>query len=126
MLQRIQTLYMLIAVLITAGFYYLLPADYIFYPFYYWGSVATAVILFFNIFLYKNRHLQIWINVLVMTLLFVLIGLRIYEALTSGGTPFSKKDVIWLTPAISIVFVKLANSAIWRDERLVKSVDRIR
>ncbi len=126
MLQRIQTVYMLIAVLVTATFYYVLPTGYVFFDYYLWGSILITLILFVNIFLYKNRLLQVKINNLVILLLLVLIGLRIYEAFTSGGTPFSKKDVVWLTPAISIVFVKLANSAIWRDERLVKSVDRIR
>ncbi len=126
MLQRIQTVYMLIAVLVTATFYYVLPPGYVFFDYYLWGSVLIALILFVNIFLYKKRLLQIKLNNLIILLLLVLIGLRIYEAFTSGGTPFSKKDVVWLTPAISIVFVKLANSAIWRDERLVKSVDRIR
>ncbi len=117
---------MLIAVLVTATFYYVLPPGYVFFDYYLWGSVLIALILFVNIFLYKKRLLQIKLNNLIILLLLVLIGLRIYEAFTSGGTPFSKKDVVWLTPAISIVFVKLANSAIWRDERLVKSVDRIR
>ncbi len=127
MFQRIQTLYMLIAVLIAATFYYVLPHEiYKFEYIYYWGMVGIAALLFINIFLYSNRPVQMFLNNLIIFALILLTGLRIYEAVTSGGTPFSKKDVIWLIPVLSIVFVKLANKAIKRDESLVKSVDRIR
>ncbi|NPA42458.1 MAG: DUF4293 domain-containing protein [Chlorobi bacterium] len=127
MLQRIQTLYMLIAVLASATFYYSLPGGlYRFEEVYYWGMVAITAVLFLNIFMYRYRQWQMRINRILMSAYAALVVLRIYEAFTSGGTPFSKKDVIWLIPVISIVFVKLANSAIERDENLVKSVDRIR
>ncbi len=127
MLQRIQTLYMLVALLISATFYYIIPAGaYRFEYVYYWGMAGVSAVLFVNIFLYSNRPLQMLINNLIIFALIVLAGLRIYEAVTSGGTAFSKKDVLWLIPVLSIVFVKLANKAIKRDESLVKSVDRIR
>jgi len=127
MFQRIQTLYMLIAVLVGASFYYNLPRGVYYYvDVYYWGMVGITALLFLNIFMYKNRKIQLWVNRFVIFAMLLLMILRIYEAFTSGGAPFSKKDVIWLSPVISIVFVKLANDAIKRDESLVKSVDRIR
>ncbi len=127
MLQRIQSLYMLIAVLVSATFYYVMPADfYSFYEIYYWTMVALTLILFGNIFMYFNRKLQLTVNNLIIFAMLLLVVLRIYEAVTSGEAPFSKKDVIWLLPVLSIVFVKLANKYIKRDESLVKSVDRIR
>ena len=127
MLQRIQTLYMLIAVLVSATFYYVLPRGvYLYVDVYYWGMVGITALLFLNIFMYSNRKLQLWINRFIIFALLLLVILRVYEAFASGGAPFSKKDAVWLIPVISIVFVKLANQAIMRDERLVKSADRIR
>ncbi len=127
MLQRIQTVYMLIALLAAATFgYAAVPVSDTWEWLYVDGMYTAAVILFFNIFLYKHRRLQIIFNNLVIILILVLMGLRAYEAFTSGESPLSKKDVVWLLPAVSIVFVKLANQAIWRDENLVKSADRIR
>jgi hypothetical protein len=127
MLQRIQSVYLLIAVLSGATFYYIFsPADYIFGLYYYWGMVVAVTGWFAGIFLYKRRPVQILLNNLMILLVLILIGLRIYEAVASGGTSFSKKDAVWLLPVLSIVFVKLANKAIQRDESLVKSVDRIR
>jgi len=127
MLQRIQTLYMLIAVLVSATFYYVLPRGvYLYVDVYYWGMVGITALLFLNIFMYSNRKLQLWINRFIIFALLILVILRVYEAFASGGAPFSKKDAVWLIPVISIVFVKLANQAIMRDERLVKSADRIR
>jgi hypothetical protein len=127
MLQRIQTLYLLIAVLISATFYYIMPPEVYQYEYvYYWGMVGITAVIFINIFLYSKRPLQMLLNKLIIFALILLTGLRIYEAVTSGGAEFSKKDVIWLIPVLSIVFVKLADSAIKRDESLVKSVDRIR
>jgi len=127
MLQRIQTLYLLIAALVSATFYYVMPRGiYVYQDVYYWGMVALTALVFLNIFAYRNRPLQMRMNALIILGYLALVVLRIYEAVTSGGAAFSKKDVIWLIPVISIVFVKLANSAIRRDEDLVKSVDRIR
>ena len=127
MLQRIQTLYMLIAVLISATFYYVLPAEIYHYAYvYYWGMVGVTALLFLNIFMYGNRRWQLIINQFIIFALILLMILRVYEAFASGGVPFSKKDAVWLIPVISIVFVKLANQAIMRDENLVKSADRIR
>ena len=127
MLQRIQTLWMMIAALSAATFTYVVyPATSDFSVYYTTGAWLAALLIFLNIFLYKYRHVQVWVNVSVIFLLLILIGLRAYEAYASGGIPVSKKDAVWLLPALSIVFVKLANKAIWRDENLVKSADRIR
>jgi len=127
MLQRIQTLYLLIAVLTSATFYYVLPSQiYLYKDVYYWGMVALTAILFLNIFMYWNRKLQLFVNRFVIFAMLLLMALRIYEAFTPLGMKFSKKDVIWLIPVFSIVFIKLANDAIKRDEDLVKSADRIR
>ena len=128
MLQRIQTIYMFLGFL-AAGFYAYLAYFEIFKTNQLYGIVAgvPTLLILINIFLYKNRKLQIKLNNLSIFVLIVLLGLSIYHVgLLSGEKSFSEKDIKLLVPVISIVFLLIANKYIKRDERLVKSVDRIR
>jgi len=130
MLQRIQSVYMFLGFLTAVIYAYFAYAGNLFSgaPVYYLaGSIAVAVLIFINIFLYNNRKLQIKLNYLVIFVLIVLLGLSIYQVgFLSGEKSFSEKDIKLLVPVISIVFLLIANKYIKRDERLVKSVDRIR
>jgi drug/metabolite transporter (DMT)-like permease len=91
------------------------------------GGGVISVLILLNIFLYSNRKLQIRLNNLAIFVLIVLLGLSIYQVgFLSGEKQFSEKDIKLLVPVISIVFLLIANKYIKRDERLVKSVDRIR
>ena len=129
MLQRIQSVYMFLA--FVAGLVYIyimysgkLLADTL--PLLIGGSVVI-ILISLNIFLYSNRKLQIKLNNLAIFVLIVLLGLSVYlVGLLSGEKQFSEKDIKLLVPVISIVFLLIANKYIKRDERLVKSVDRIR
>jgi drug/metabolite transporter (DMT)-like permease len=129
MLQRIQTVYMILALLSTSFYTYwsflnLIVPDQ---PLYFWLSLVTALLILINIFLFSNRNLQVKLNNLAIFVLIVLLGLSIYQiGFLSGEKPFSEKDIKLLVPVISIVFLLIANKYIKRDERLVKSVDRIR
>ncbi len=128
MLQRIQTVYMFLGLMVLLFYTYL--AYFKLFPFLPVFSVAGGILILLillNIFLYKNRKLQIKLNNLIIFVLIVLLGLSGYEkGLLSGEKSFSKKDVELLLPAVSIVFLLIANKYIKRDEKLVKSVDRIR
>ncbi len=87
-------------------------------------SVLGALI---TIFLFKNRKLQFVLNRLNIILNFILLGVFVYRSQTlPGGMDFSEKGIWMLLPLISIVFLALANKAIKKDEDLVKSVDRLR
>ncbi len=127
MIQRIQTLYILLAGLLLGLFWWLHPfySSYLcdIYEYTVW---ITGIVLFINLFLFSIRPVQIKLGWISLILLILLIGLRIYDAVTSGGDFIPEKDVWWILPVVSIVFVKLAINAIRRDEDLVKSVDRIR
>lgn len=129
MLQRIQTVYMILALLSTSFYTYwsflnLIVPDQLLY---FWLSLVTALLILINIFLFSNRNLQVKLNNLAIFVLIVLLGLSIYQiGFLSGEKPFSEKDIKLLVPVISIVFLLIANKYIKRDERLVKSVDRIR
>lgn len=136
MLQRVQTVYMIVAMLCIGALYLWFPAvedatgiaviersePLVFGLIF--ASIALAVI---SILTYKKRQLQFVLNRLNIILNFVLLGVFVYRSLTlSGETLVSEKGIGVLLPIISIVFLVLANKAIKRDEDLVKSVDRLR
>ena len=91
------------------------------------GFGVGALLVLINIFLYKTRPVQVKLNYLVILLILILSGLSFYQSgIVSGERSLSKKDIEWLIPLVSIVFLLTANKYIKRDEALVKSVDRIR
>ena len=136
MIQRIQTIYLLIAAGISAGLIFVFPlwatveeVDFfaqqeMLYFGLFLGSAALALI---SIFMYKNRKSQFMLGRLNIILNFILLGLFVYRSLNlSGETDVSEKGIGILLPIFSIVFLVLANKAIKKDEDLVKSVDRLR
>ena len=136
MLQRIQTVYLLLSALAIAALYVWFPLvddvvgnlvierDEPLMLGLMGGSVILTLISILN---FKKRQLQFVLNRLNIILNFVLLGVFVYRSLSiSGGTLVSEKGIGVLIPIISIVFLALANKAIKRDEDLVKSVDRLR
>lgn len=136
MIQRIQTIYLLIAAGIAAGLIFVFPLwttkeeldffaqEELLYFGLFLGSAALALL---SIFMYKNRKSQFMLGRLNIILNFILLGLFVYRSLNlSGETDVSEKGIGILLPIFSIVFLVLANKAIKKDEDLVKSVDRLR
>lgn len=136
MLQRIQTIYLLLAALTSAGLIFVFSigenpsgeavfAQDILIVF---GLfLASAALSLVTIFLFKNRKLQFVLGRLNIILNLILLGLFVYWSLNiSGESNISEKGIGMLIPIISIVFLVLANKAIKKDEDLVKSVDRLR
>lgn len=140
MLQRIQTVYLVLALLVNGVLPFLFPlwteksptADVTVYfmqvPMYaiLFGLSMTLALL--AILTYKKRQQQFVINRLNMILNLILLGLFLYRTLiVSGDAPaVSEKGIGMFLPICSIVFLVLANKAIKKDEDLVKSVDRLR
>ena len=136
MLQRIQTIYLFLAALVSAGLIFVFSigentageavfAQDILLVF---GLfLASAALSLVTIFLFKNRKLQFVLGRLNIILNLILLGLFVYWSLNiSGESNISEKGIGMLIPIISIVFLVLANKAIKKDEDLVKSVDRLR
>ncbi|TDN81833.1 uncharacterized protein DUF4293 [Salegentibacter sp. 24] len=136
MLQRIQTVYLLIAAIISGGLIFvfslwentegvpMFAQDYItvFIAF-----LASALLSLVSIFMFKNRKLQFVLGRLNILLNFFLLGVFVYWSLSlPGEIDISEKGIGMFLPIISIVFLVLANKAIKKDEDLVKSVDRLR
>lgn len=136
MLQRIQSIYLLLAV-ITSG---VLP---IFLPLYtlengdvisFMDNIAYVLLFVFSatlsivtIFAYKKRKNQFVLGRLNIILNLILLGLFIYRSLNlSGESNISEKGIGMFLPVISIVLLSLANRAVKKDEDLVKSADRLR
>ncbi|NQY06976.1 MAG: DUF4293 domain-containing protein [Flavobacteriaceae bacterium] len=136
MIQRIQSLYLLIAVIISgvlstmfvlwvdAEGTMVTALDNYLYLGMFMGSALLSII---TIFLFKTRQRQFVLGRLNIILNFILLGLFVYRSLNlSGETEVSEKGIGIFLPIISIVFIALANKAIKKDEDLVKSVDRLR
>jgi hypothetical protein len=147
MIQRIQTLYLLIAA-IMVGLLFIFPfaeilKDGAIYLFNYKGifldgtlkenglavSILIGIILAlhgFAIFSYRKRIRQIRIIVLIILILLVLYGMFFFYTYYSfGGAQISFKISI-VFPMVAIILDYLAIRAIGKDEALIRSLDRIR
>ncbi len=135
MLQRIQTVYLLIVILVMAllpfwsyaylwieiyeGAFYI-KNELLFYVIFF----GSATLAFITIFLFKNRKLQFVLNRLNILINLFLLGVFVYKVLTLSN--ISEKGFGLLLPVLAIIFLVLANKAIKKDENLIKSVDRLR
>jgi hypothetical protein len=137
MLQRIQTIYLLIAFVVTGFLPFFIPlwtmADGTLYMFmnnqiYVVVFGLSTTLSLVSIVSYKKRQNQFVMGRLNIILNLILLGLFVYRSLNlSGETPLvSEKGIGMFLPIVAIVLLVLANKAIKKDEDLVKSVDRLR
>ncbi|MBW8362432.1 MAG: DUF4293 domain-containing protein [Kaistella sp.] len=129
MLQRIQTIWIFLAI-IGAISLFVTGQDFSVFgpvPFISVVCVVLAFLGFISILSYSNRKRQILLNRISIYINVLLLGLLAYWILTlSGGMQFPEKGIEPLFPFISIVCLLIANIFIRKDDRLVKSVDRLR
>ncbi len=143
MIQRIQTIYLLLASIVSGGLIFVFNLwntikEKIFVvdlfsrevftlkviPFMF---IMSAILSLVTIFLFKNRKLQFVIGRIIILINLILLGLLIYLSLNlSGETSVSEKGIGMFLPILAILLVVLANKAIKKDEDLIKSVDRLR
>jgi hypothetical protein len=147
MIQRIQTLYLLVSAILV-GFLFLLPfaeilQDGAVYLFNFKGisldgtlkenGIAISVLIViimaihgFAILSYKNRIRQIRLTVFSILLMIGLFGLFFFFTYFSfSGAQISFK-VSMVFPLVAIILDYLAIRAIGKDEALIRSIDRIR
>jgi hypothetical protein len=90
--------------------------------------IASALVSFVTIFIYKKRKIQILLSVLNFTLQIGIIGLIYYYAnvgsLLTLAAPSYK--VVAVFPLIALVLTYLAIMSIKKDDDLIKSLNRIR
>jgi hypothetical protein len=136
MIQRIQTIYLLLSAAVSAGLIFVVhlwtnsldipvfAKDEYLYLSLFLGSALLSLIA---IFTFKNRKFQFVLGRLNIILNFILLGFFVYQLLMPPGeSNISEKGVGIFIPILSIVLLVLANKAIKKDEDLVKSVDRLR
>lgn len=158
MLQRIQSLFLLLA-FIAAVLLFFFPIAGIYspvvtYKFYVYGLInmvpgepsalsfmTTFPMLLLNviisglafgcIFVYKNRVLQmklvrfaILLNIVLVALIFFVYA-KIIETNLHAAPDYLDEAGIYF-PLISLIFLILANRFILKDEKLVRSIDRLR
>lgn len=135
MLQRIQTLYIILSGICSGVLSFLLPLwTSTTASFYAVDSIeilvlflASAVLAVVAVLQFKSRQTQFVVCRLNIILNLILLGLFVYRLLNvSGAYKDAEKGIGLFLPVISIVLLVLANKAIKKDEALVKSVDRLR
>lgn len=151
MIQRSQSLYLLLAVLLGVSLFFLPvfefpgmkpsvvppanegPAtDTLYYitsnSLLFLLHVAICAMVLITIFLFRNRNLQIRLCNLSLLLISGLIGLLFFTA-DSVGSTFNHQVVYHMGsyfPMIQLALVFAAARAIKKDEELVRSADRLR
>ncbi len=149
MLQRIQTLFLFVAlacevVVLVAPLAYLQINENVLYEIYSRGyfinnqfqysyvlfivCIISLILSLIIIFLYKNRILQMRLTIYNFILLLVIQGIFIYVIYHTASRLSADIYLRYasLLPVISALFHILAFRYIKRDEELVKAADRIR
>ncbi|EJL63925.1 DUF4293 domain-containing protein [Flavobacterium sp. CF136] len=137
MIQRIQTIYLLLTFLITGVLLFFIPlwtlntgkAFYFMQDQVYTVLLGLSTMLtVISIISYKKRQNQFVMGRLNIILNLILLGLFVYRSLNLSGeaVTVSEKGIGMFLPIVAIVLLVLANKAIKKDEDLVKSVDRLR
>lgn len=132
MWQRIQTIYLAIAALLSGGSLAPLPYnasgtlllemnDYIalIVP-----CILVAAAALGAIFMFKNRNLQLNLCRLILVLLVVIVGLAAYFAYAATGADMPQIGSVF--PVVAFITTLLAMRGIKADERLIRSMDRLR
>jgi len=137
MIQRIQTVYLILTFLITGVLLFFIPlwtlsdgkAFYFMQDQFYTILLGLSTMLtIISIISYKKRQNQFVMGRLNIILNLILLGLFVYRSLNLSGETLavSEKGIGMFLPIVAIVLLVLANKAIKKDEDLVKSADRLR
>ena len=142
MIQRIQSIYLLIVIFLSIGatFFFklwveadnevfafdLFAYESISYKLVPISFIISALLALITIFRYNDRQQQFVLGRIIILINLFLLGILIYLSLNIPGEIFSEKGIGMFIPSIVILFAVLANKAIRKDENLVKSVDRLR
>lgn len=131
MIQRIQSLYLLAASIATALVSFKIPVLTVNNQLFmaqddtklFILTVATTILSFAGIFMFKKRKLQMKLIRLAILLLFV-IGVRLFMLISEFD--ISLNTSCWALLALTFACLLLAYKGVKKDDDLVRSVDRIR
>ncbi|MGB0885321.1 MAG: DUF4293 family protein [Chitinophagales bacterium] len=129
MIQRIQTIYFFIAAVLLFVFAFFTDFNLLelvnktinlFIP-----AIASVVVAFFSvviILLFKNRNFQSKLSAFLILLVIAIIAYFIYSF---GIKLFYKEWTFYLLPA-AMLSIFLGKQNVEKDEKLIRSVDRLR
>jgi peptidoglycan/LPS O-acetylase OafA/YrhL len=120
MIQRIQSLYLLL--LAALGAIVFLKIEHLTLTIIVL-TILISLISLITIFLFSKRKIQIRLTILLMALIIILICITCYYAFNNISENAWSKAVI---PVFQLLLAVLAYFGIKRDDNLVKSYDRLR
>jgi len=145
MIQRIQTIFLILAALVFVALFKVpfaisdkpsvqMLADGVFdvkdHPVLLGLTIAGALLAIFSVFQFRKRKVQLKLGylIIVMAILLPVIAFLIFTNGTAKIDPsIAVEDQIGLfLPLVAILFAALANHFIKKDDKLVKSMDRLR
>lgn len=86
----------------------------------------AGVLLLADIFLFRNRALQMRLSWLSIALVLGGVGYGFFKLSTDTAQALAEPAPGIVMPLIAIIFAYLAKVYIYKDDRLVKSADRLR
>ena len=121
MIQRIQSIHLLLVVLLFSSTFFLIPAGVSALNII---AILVAVVAFVTILLFKKRKLQVYISFLNFG--FIAAYLVVFFYYLSQFNADWKQLLLLILPLLGILFNVLAILAIKKDEALIKSLNRLR
>ena len=92
----------------------------------FFGSIIIAAISLINIFIFSNRVLQMRICRINLFLVFALIGMTVYFLIGIPSIAIEKPGIGLAMPLFALIFSFLGLKKIGADEKIVRSMDRLR
>lgn len=90
-------------------------------------TILGTVIVVLELFVFKNRSLQMLVGKIAMFINIYLVGVVVYWSLSISGGVYTPEKGIWIAVlALNVCLLAISNKWIKKDDNLVKSVDRIR
>lgn len=142
MIQRIQTIYLFLIVILSSALPFflklwnfsekkvyafdLLVDDAVLAKLVPLLLCVSALIALIAIFQFKKRKLQFVLGRIIILINLFLLGILIFLSLNIPGEASSEKGIGMFIPFFVILLSVISNKAIKKDEDLVKSVDRLR
>ena len=133
-LQRIQTIYLLLVSLVQLVGFIFLPQRLLYSGisvevnqsyFLLISNLLLIVVPFWNIFQFRKRKLQFVLN---RVLLLITFGTLFNQCIGYFNVDNNETHQLFVcvVTILTIIFISLANNAIKRDEDLIRSADRLR
>ena len=134
MIQRIQTLFMLLFVIAGGVNFFLFPSEIIIFeplignkadssPY---VSILLSLIVLINIGLYQKRTIQIRVNQVIWVLYTLFWGSFVYMIIQYQANNFKQYLLDLMIAFAGEIMLLLANRFIKKDEALIRSLDRLR